>query len=164
MLHDLSDYLAGTALNHLFANTTWMVPTVQTVHILGIAIVLSTLVMLDVRVLWRTSDGPALSELSTSFLPWTWGALLVLLTSGLLLVVAEPARELSSVPFRIKMLLVILLALVTLLWQRPLRVDSLYWSGSPGRRHTAAVLAGISLALCVAIVAAGRLIAYVNHA
>ena len=89
---------------------------------------------------------------------------MVLLASGLLLVVAEPARELSSTPFQIKMLLVILLALITALWQRPLRTDSLYWSGSPGRRRTAAALAGVSLALCMAIVSAGRLIAYINHA
>jgi len=164
MLHELSEYLSDTALNHLFATTTWMVPAVQTLHILGIAIVLSTLVMLDVRVLWRTSDGAGLSDLSKSFLPWTWSALLVLLASGLLLVVAEPARELSSVPFQIKMLLVILLALITASWQRPLRTDSLYWSRSPGRRRTAAALAGVSLTLCMTIVAAGRLIAYVNHA
>lgn len=164
MLHELSEYLSNTALNHLFANTAWMVPAVQTIHILGIAIVLTTLVMLDVRVLWRTSDGAGMSELSKSFLPWTWSALSVLLASGLLLVVAEPARELWSVPFQLKMLLVILLALNTVLWQRPLRADSLYWSGSPGRRRTAAALAGISLTLCMAIVAAGRLIAYVNHA
>ena len=164
MLRELSQYLADTALNHLFANTSWMVPTVQTVHILGIAMALSTLVMLDVRVLARPGDAGVLAEVSRSSLPWTWGALLVLLMSGLLLVVAEPARELSSAPFQIKMLLVILLACVTAWWQLPLRTDSLYWSSTPGRRRVAVALAAFSLTLCVAIVAAGRLIAYVNHA
>jgi len=40
MIQNCSDWLAGTWLSQLFANTSWCVPTVQTVHILCIGVVL----------------------------------------------------------------------------------------------------------------------------
>ena len=164
MLKALSERLSDTALSQLFANVEWLVPAVQSIHILGIAIALTTLLMLNVRVLRSHTKTPSLADMSRSFAPWTWSALSVLLLSGALLVVAEPARELSSIPFRIKMLLVLLLALATLSLQWPMRSDAHYWSHSGHRRRTAQLLAVAGLLLCACIVAAGRLIAYARHA
>jgi hypothetical protein len=56
-------------------------------------------------------------------------------------VVVDPGRELSSIPFRIKMLLVLLLALATLSLQWALRSEGRYWSHSGYGRRTALLLA-----------------------
>jgi hypothetical protein len=164
MLRELSDFLADTALNHAFAQNESWVPVVQTIHILGIAVVLTTLVMLDCRILRGAAGRLPIAELTRCFMPWTWSALSALLVSGLLLVVAEPARELSSLPFRVKMVLVLILTGLTLSFERPQRANPEYWSASVGRRRAAKTLAAVSLMLTACIVAAGRLIAYVNHA
>jgi hypothetical protein len=42
-----------------------------------------------------------------------------------------------------------------------LRHDPEYWTSTPQRRLLGGTIAGVSLILCVSIVAAGRLIAYV---
>ena len=163
MLEQFGDYLASTHLSVTFASTSWFVPAVQTVHILGIAVVLATVLLRDMTLLGFSGGGGVLSTMTGSFLRWTWRALLVLLITGVLLVIAEPKRELSSLPFRVKMLLVALLAVTTLLYQSPFRRDPAYWAASPLRRRMAVAVALVSIGLCICIVSAGRFIAYADH-
>lgn len=138
----------------------WFVPTVQTVHILCIAVVVITLWMLDFRLMSLTRNEP-LPEMADRFLPWTWSALGMLLLTGTLLTITEPSRELMNSAFRLKMLMVAVLALLTFFFQRTLRKDPGYWSASRGRQRLGGVLGFVSLCLVVSIVVAGRLIAYV---
>ena len=161
MVQGLCDWLASTALSQLFARTEWFVPAVQTVHILSVAVVITTLSMLDFRLLNLTRSGPSLPLLARAFLPWTWRAVGVLLVTGVLLTITEPSRELLNNAFRLKMLLVAGLVGVTFAFQRFTVRDPQCWRSSPQRRWLAGGIAVVSLLLCVSIVAAGRLIAYI---
>lgn len=159
MIQEFCNWLAATRLSQLFADTAWFVPLVQSVHIVSISVVLATLMRLDVRLLQpKREQGPTLLQLADSYLPWCWWALLVLLITGILLTITEPGRELLNNAFRLKMLMVVILATLTFVIQRKLGKDPQYWSN---RGLLAGVIGVASLTLCVLIVAAGRLIAYV---
>ena len=160
MIQHFSDWLASTWLSQLFANANWFVPTVQTVHILMIAVVVTALGMLDFRLLRLTRSGPPAETLAVKFVPWVWRALVVLLITGILLTITEPNRELMNDAFRLKMLLVVLLVVLTLIVPRASAREPGYWNASPARQRFGQVLGVGSLVLCVSIVAAGRLIAY----
>ena len=160
LIQRFCDWLAATALSQLFAGLDWFVPVVQTVHILSIAVVVTTLGMLDFRLLNLTRSGPPLPVLAQSFLPWTWRALGVLLVTGILLTITEPTRELMNYSFRLKMVMVLMLVIMTLAFQVALTKDPEYWSSSGRGRRLGGAIGLLSLLLCVAIVAAGRLIAY----
>ena len=160
MIQQFCDWLAATALSQWFAGMDWFVPTVQTLHLLSIAVVVTTLGMLDFRLLRLIRSGPPLQRLAGNFIPWTWRALGVLLVSGLLLIITEPTRELMNDAFRVKMLLVVLLVVLTLVFQAATSREPGYWTASPTRRRLGGALGAASLVLCVSIVAAGRLIAY----
>jgi uncharacterized membrane protein len=160
MIQHFSDWLASTWLSQMFANANWFVPTVQTVHILCIAVVVTSLGMLDFRLLRLTRSGPPPEALAARFVPWVWRALVLLLISGSLLTITEPNRELMNDAFRLKMLLVVLLVVLTLVVQKASARESGYWSASIVRQRLGMALAVGSLILCVSIVAAGRLIAY----
>jgi hypothetical protein len=163
MIKTFSEWLADSALTHLFAVTSWLVPTVQTIHILSLAVFVTALVMLDFRLLGLTRRGLPLAQMSGNLLPWAWRALALLLVTGIMLIVAEPGRELLSTPFRIKMLLVLSVALLTYVFQAAIARDEGYWSASESRKRLGGAIGATSLILCVSIVAAGRLIAYVEH-
>ena len=62
---------------------------------------------------------------------------------------------------RLKMLLVLILTVLTAIVSSTLHRDAEYWTSTPQRRLLGGTIAAVSLALCVSIVAAGRLIAYV---
>ena len=160
MMQQFSDWLAATSLSQLFAGMNWFVPTVQTLHILSIAVVVTTLGMLDFRLLRLIRSGPPLQTLAGNFIPWTWRALGVLLATGILLIITEPTRELMNDAFRLKMVLVLALVVLTFVFQAANTREPGYWSASPARRRFGAVLGIASLVLCVSIVVAGRLIAY----
>jgi hypothetical protein len=161
MIQRFCDWLASTWLSQLFANLGWFVPTVQTIHILSIAAVIIMLAVMNFRLLRITRSGPHLHSLAAGYVPWVWRFLIVLLVSGILLTITEPTRELMNGSFRLKMLLVIALIVMTFLLSSPLRKDPEYWNASAGRRVMGRTIALTSLILCVSIVAAGRLIAYV---
>jgi hypothetical protein len=160
MIQQFSDWLAATSLSQLFAGLNWFVPTVQTLHILSIAVVVTTLGMLDFRLLRLTRSGPPLEKMAGNFIPWTWRALGVLLVSGILLIITEPNRELMNDAFRLKMLMVVALVILTFVFQAATTREPGYWSASPARRRLGGMLGIASLVLCVSIVVAGRFIAY----
>ena len=160
MIKELSEYLAGTPLSHIFLGVKWIIPTVQTVHILAIAVVMSSMAMLDLRLLQVIHHPHSIARMAQRFLPWVWAALAVLLFSGSLLIIAEPEREMGSPAFWAKMFLILLVVPITLLLHFTLRRNVEFWSLSPGRRTAARVLAVVSFLLLMAILTAGRWIAY----
>ena len=77
------------------------------------------------------------------------------------IVSGEPTRAIVNWVFQLKMLLVITAIAITLVFQAPLARDPAFWTASAGRRASSVVLALISLSIWVAIVLAGRWIAYI---
>jgi magnesium-transporting ATPase (P-type) len=155
------DWLVATSVSRTFQEWAWFVPLVQTVHILCIAVVLTLVAMTDLQMLGIKVSSQPLSEMVSHSMPWVWIALGVLLTTGTLLTITEPARELLNNAFRIKMLMVLALIGVLKIIQSGLRDRPDYWSLSPRRRIVGRAVGAASLMLGVCIVIAGRWIAYV---
>lgn len=144
-----------------FQSTSWFVPLVQTVHIISIAILLVSVYIISFRLIGLMRGQQSLATLAAKSTPWIWATLSVLLLSGILLTITEPARELLNWVFRIKMLLVLALAAILLLVQARLRRNPEYWSQSAGRRAAAKAVGIACLLIGACIVTAGRWIAYV---
>ena len=159
-----SEWLAATPLSLRIQTVEWIIPTVQTVHILSIALVTSSAAMVDLHVLGVLSRSEPLVAVTRRFLPWIWWTLLVLLVTGATLIIGEPERSLGNPAFLLKMSLLAVVLMVTLIFQRGMRRDEHHWESSRRRRVGARVLAGVSLVLWVGIVFAGRWIAYIDTA
>ena len=160
-LHAFAEWLSTTSLSNTIQNVSWIIPSVQTVHIVCVAIVISAVFLVDLRILGIFARSQPVAALSNRFLTWIWYALIVLLVSGALLIIGEPNRSLMNPAFGLKMLMLLTVAGLTLIIQRPLRADAGYWDASGGRRATVKTIAIVSLALWSGIVFAGRWIAYV---
>jgi hypothetical protein len=160
-LRAFGEWLASTQLSATIQNVSWIIPTVQTVHIVCVAIVISATFLVDMRILGVFAPTQPLASLSHRFLTWIWWAILLLLVTGSLLIIGEPTRSLLNPAFFMKMLMLLVVAGLTLIIQRPLAADAAYWDASGARRATLKVLAVASLTLWSCIVFAGRWIAYV---
>jgi len=161
VISQFCDWLAATPVSQTFQDLGWFVPLVQTVHILSIAVVMTSVGMLDFKLLGLTGRAQSLAAMVSSFMPWVWSALLIQLITGALLTITEPSRELLNLAFRVKMLMVLAMAAILLLIQRRLRRDAHYWELSPSRRRAARAVGAACLLLLVSIVVAGRWIAYI---
>ena len=161
MIEEFCKWLAATPLSETFQVWTWFVPLVQTVHILSVAVVLTSVYMLSVRLVGFSKDRRPLAAITAASMPWIWMALGVLLLTGALLTITEPSRELLNNVFRAKMIMVLILVVILLVVQGRLRRNPGYWTDSSGGRRAARVLGSCALLLGAGIVTAGRWIAYV---
>ena len=161
MVEEFCNWLAATRVSEAFQNWSWFVPLVQTVHILCVAIVLTAVYVIGLRMVGVPLGKQSLATVTAKSMPWTWIALGVLLLTGALLTITEPSRELLNYAFRAKMILVLILGIVLWVVQVRLRQSPGYWSESPGRRGAARALGAFSLLVGACIVTAGRWIAYV---
>lgn len=155
--------LSSTPLSQAIQITDWVIPAVQTLHILAVAAVIAAILMVDLRFMGFIARNQSIAAVANRYLPTVWYALPVLLASGATLIIAEPARSLQNPVFWLKMCLLILAAGGTLLCQLPLRKHLGYWEESESRRRKARLIGFLSLPLWIAIVFAGRWIAYVQN-
>ena len=159
-LSEFSKWLAATPLSHVIQTTKWVIPALQTVHILSVAVVFSSAILVDLR-LWRllNRDVP-LPEVARRFLPMIWPVLLVLLITGSLLIIGEPKRSLLNSAFYLKMALLAVAILITAWLQWSLSSSPNFWDRNRGRRMAGQLTATLSILVWCGILFAGRWIAY----
>jgi uncharacterized membrane protein len=150
------DWLSNTRVSLTIQTVLWIIPAVQTVHILCVAVVMSSMAMLDLRLVGFTGRRQPISRMVHRFVPWVWCTLPIMAVTGSILIIGEPARELLNPYFRAKMVMLATVIVITLVVQL-LNNRNAYWE----TRKAAAMLTGsVSLLLWVGIVSAGRWIAY----
>ena len=151
-------WLEQTFWSQTIQSTAWIVPTVQTLHILAVATVVASALMLNLRLLGLVGLDQPLERLSARFLPAIWWTLPVLLLTGVIMIIGEPARSLKNPIFQLKMGLLVAALAVTAL--HALRLKRGGNRLAAGRRGAALLIAIPALALWSGIVFAGRWIAY----
>ncbi len=159
-LLDASKWLGATALSHAIQTAGWVIPALQTIHILAIAVLFFSAVIVDLR-LWRVlqRDVP-LQDVARRFLPVIWPVLLVLLITGSLLIVGEPRRSLLNTTFYLKMTMLAFAIALTIALQWSLASAPKFWEQDRGRRIAARFAATLSILVWCCIIFAGRWIAY----
>lgn len=158
----LSVWLGHTMLSTQLQGATWVIPMIQTVHILAVAVAIASAFLLDLRVMSVFATGERSDRVAKRLLPWAWGAIAVLAMSGSLLIVAEPARCLQNVAFWVKMVMLISALTTTWVLHSGIRRAFAFWEFSQRRRLTAKIIAGASMLLWSGVVLAGRWIAYLG--
>ncbi len=157
-LSAVSTWLGDTALSHLLQDVDWLVPAIQTVHILAVALVISSVVLSFLAVVGLHGREQPLARSIGRFTPGIRIGLPVLLATGLLMIAAEPDRALPNPMFQIKMGLLVFAVALSSAYGRRLRQTAAVPGASAGVGVRVAAVA--SLACWLAVLVAGRWIAY----
>jgi hypothetical protein len=151
-------WLSNTALAHALQTSSWIIPALQTVHILSVALVVAGVTLLSLRVLGAAGKTQVQAEAARRLRPIILAPIPVLLLTGLLQITAEPERSLFNEVFWLKMgLLTAGLALFGVYWRHIRKATDPAPNAAVMARSLFALT---SLGLWGAIVFAGRLIAY----
>ena len=167
MFQGFVEWLEQSPVSLLLSDTTgfwtWLIiPVSQCIHIISIAMLLMCVGILNFRLLGIGSKRQSFAQLAAYLMPWIWISLTVLFVTGTVQTVAEPGRELLNIGFKVKMVLLLTVVLVTMFYERSVRNDPHYWENSPQRRRMGQVLASLSLVLWIGVATSGRLIAYLD--
>jgi hypothetical protein len=152
-MRELSIWLSSLPLSGMMRRAHWTIPLLQTVHILTIAMVLSSVLMIAQR-LWGAA-GPTLADRARRFLPWFWAGIILSTITGILMLIAEPRRSLNGT-FQVKMIIMGVAVAATVAFEMALRRHKVAWEGMPGPRVRAGVYAASTLVLWMAVTIAGR--------
>ena len=158
-VHRFVDWLAQTSLSLAIQTNEWVIPTVQSIHIVAIGVALGSVFMVTLRILGWAGRDESLARMNARFGPWLTWALVVLLTTGIIMIVGEPARELLTLSFWLKMILIAIGTAIAVAFQRAVRRHQEQWDATAGTAGVR-VLAVVTLLIWLAIVVLGRLIAY----
>ena len=161
MIRQFAEWLSQTSLSILIqTHNAWVIPTIQSIHIIAIGVVLTSVLMIDLRILGWAGHDQTLRETTDRFGPWLSWALLVLLVTGISMVIGEPVRALLSFSFWLKMFLVAVGTLIAAILQITLKSNEQHWEQTLVNRRSVRSLAILTLLIWVGIVILGRLIAY----
>jgi len=155
-MHEFAQWLAQTQASLAIQTRFWVIPTIQSIHIIAIGIAVTSVFMIDLRLFGWASRDQTLTETVRRFGPWLWGALSVLLVTGIGMVVGEPVRELMSLSFWLKMSLLAVGVTLAVVFQLALKRDERGLEKS----RTTKRLAILTLLVWCSIIVLGRLIAY----
>ena len=148
---------------YLLGNVPGLPPIVQSLHIMGIAAVMASIVMVNLKFLGLAVPSQNVSEMIGRLMPWTWWALLLNAVPGGIFVVARPARYILNPVFGIKFSLLFPALVLAFVVHRLHAREPGYWGRSSARRLSGRAIAVLSLVLWIGVVMAGRWIAYADY-
>ncbi len=132
-------------------DSEWLFPAIESVHITGLAVLIGTIAIVDFRLLGLVLRDRPVSQVAGDLRLWTWTGIGIMLTTGPLMLSAEPERGYGNPAFFFKMCC-LLLALAT--------------HFTIHRRATSVSTAGGKLAACLSlllwtgVIFGGRAIAF----
>ena len=155
-----AEWLQSTPLSLLIETQGWIIPILQTIHIVMIGIVFVSVLMIALRMLGRVRMDQPFVDVLDRFSPWLWAALTVNLITGLLLTIGEPARQFYSFSYWAKMALILIGVASILAFRRSLGPRAALASGDPAFSTSARIGAVAVVVIWLAIIFLGRAIAY----
>ena len=138
----------------------WLYPIVEIFHIAGFVVLVGSVLVFDLRVL-GLSRGVSARALARHALPWSAGALLVIVPTGLMMFSAHATEFVDNRAFLAKMLLIMLALTNAAAFHVGVFRTVGTWDTHVAAPAAAKLHALASLVIWFTVIACGRLIAYV---
>lgn len=155
--------LESSGLGQAMRQWLWLYPSVEIVHIVGIALLFGSIAVMDLRLLGVSRSIPV-RTLARHVLPWSAGSFLLIIPSGLLMFTAHATEFIDSEVFVIKMLLIMAGGVNAALFHTITFRTADVWDSDEMRKlpppPSARAAGALSLAIWISVIACGRLLAY----
>jgi hypothetical protein len=143
----------------MMRESLWAYPIVETIHIVGFVILVGSVVMFDLRVL-GLSKNLSVRALSRHMLPWSVGALVLIVPTGFLMFTAHATDFLGNRTFQLKMALLMAAGINAVIFRTGPYQTVAHWDVGTRAPISAQLSVAASIVLWVAIISCGRLLAY----
>ena len=157
----LCKWLEQTWVGGGIRQSLWLFPAIETLHLLGMAALVGTITVYDLRLLGWMLRRERVSFLTRRLLPWAWAGFAVQVVTGALLFSSEAVKVYGNPAFRVKMLLIFLAGVHALIFHWGVYRDVASWDDSAVLPAGAKIAGFVSILLWIGIVAAGRFIGFV---
>jgi hypothetical protein len=151
--------LQDSSVGIFVAESAWAFPTIESIHVIALVLVVGTIAIMDLRLLGATSRDWAVTLVSRDTLPFTWGAFVLAAITGSLLFISKATTYIANPYFQAKMVFLALAGINMAI------LHTTSWK-TVGQWDTAAVpraakiAATLSLACWILVVFFGRVIGF----
>ncbi len=161
MIKQLLQALEATPWGTAVRENTWLFPTIESIHVLSLVLVVGSIMVVDLRLLNLASRQRSVKELTSDVLPWTWTAFACAAITGTLLFSSSAMKYSAIWQFEAKMCMLVLAAINMAIFHLGAFRSVARWDEAPATPPMAARLAGgISLVIWVIIVGLGRWVGF----
>ncbi|MEO5924845.1 MAG: DUF6644 family protein [Bryobacteraceae bacterium] len=140
--------------NNPLNTNEWAFPVCEVLHIVGFAMLIGTITIVDLRLLGVGMKRQSAADLVKDTAPWTLFGLVLVLISGPLIFSSDPNLYMHNQSFRFKITMLILAIIFNWTLHRKVAM-------SPNPGSMGAVVGGISMLMWASIIFAGIFIAFV---
>ena len=160
ILFPFCQWLESTPLGKFIAQSTWAFPTIESIHVFALVVVVGTIVIVDLRLLGVASRSRAVSQLSDDILPITWTCFVLAAITGSLLFSSKATHYLDNWPFRVKMVLLMLAGANMLMFHFKTYATVGQWDNDARAPSAARIAGALSLTFWIGVVVFGRWIGF----
>lgn len=153
-------WLQNSPLGQGMRNSLYPFPTIETVHIFGLVILVSSASILDLRLLDMMFKKERVSTVVKRAMPWIWAGFSIQVVTGFFLFATKPEELYRSSTFGLKMLMIALSGANALLFYCLTYRSVRLWDTAPETPLGAKIAGGVSILLWLSVITAGRWIAY----
>jgi Family of unknown function (DUF6644) len=156
-------WVENTKMAAAIRTSTWLFPTIESIHVLAITLVVGTVAMFDLRLLGISSRDRSITEMHREILPWTWASFACAVVAGFLMFSSDATKYYEDVPFRLKMLTLLLVGINTAIFEFGAFRGVARWDRDKSTPLAAKLAGGFSLLLWILVVGFGRWIGFTKQ-
>ena len=138
----------------------WLFPIVETLHVISLAMVFGSIVMVDLRLVGAASRNSAVSRLSGEVLPYTWAAFICAVVTGTLLFISKAHVYFYNLQFQLKFLCMFLAGVNMAAFHFGTYRHVLEWDERHPPPRAARLAGALSITLWIGVIFFGRWIGF----
>jgi hypothetical protein len=156
----LFGWLKAQAFAVAIAESSWLFPTIETLHVIALALVLGTIALMDLRLIGLRGTSLPVTRAAAELLPWAWSGFIGAVITGSLMFSSRATDYWENDFFRIKLILLALAGLNMVVFHGlTYRTVDRWDQGAPP--PGARLAGGLSLLLWLGVTICGRWIGFV---
>lgn len=159
-MEEFLKWLAATGLATDIRNSLYVFPLLESTHVLGLALVIGTIAVIDLRLLGLASANRPFQRMASDILKWTWAAFALTAVTGLLMFTTNAVVYYHNFYFRTKMVLLVLAGANMLVFELTAGRTIHKWENAPSAPPVGKAVAAVSLAIWIGMIFMGRLIGF----
>jgi hypothetical protein len=159
-LKELMGFVQSTELATAISQGRGWFPALEMIHVTATTFVFGMITIVDLRLLGLLARGSAIRDLYRDVVPLTWAAFVVAAITGGLLFMSQAVAYSVNIAFRLKLAVLVLIALNMLAFRLFVYPDIAQWDRAAAIPLRARLAGAISLAGWIAVVSCARWIAY----
>ena len=141
-------------------DSLWLFPLIESTHVIGLALVFGTILIVDLRLLGIASTQRSFQRMASDILNWTWAAFALTALTGTLMFITNALVYYHNFFFRTKMLLLVLSGINMLIFELTAGRTIHNWDKAPSAPSAGKAVAAVSLVMWISIIVMGRLIGF----